>query len=1047
MNWKLVSIVTALVIAAQAQTVTGVIGGVVNDQAQAPVMGAQVTLANDETGEHRNTTSDSHGEFTFALVAPGRYTIDAEARGFHKLPTHLVLEINQEIQIVVPVIVGEISAVEVASIQPLLRTETSAIGGVIDNRTITGIPLDGRDFYQLSLLLPGVFPPAQGSAGSVRGAFAIEVNGAREDANVFLLDGVYNGDPKLNGVGVTPPVDAIREFEVAASTYDATFGRNAGGQVSVVTQSGTNQVHGTGYEFFSNAALNARNFFDPANQPDPAYRRNQFGATIGAPIKKNRTFFFGDFQITRLAAGQTQVTNVPTAQERVGNFANSGLVAIDPTSGQPIPGNALPSYYINPIGLAIAARFPLPNYNSGGANYVSAPIETDHQDQFDIRLDHAVNAKEHVFSRFSFADDNLFTPFGGSSGDSLVPGYGLIVPSRAQNAALGATHVFTPTLLNEARLAFNRVSNGDYQQGFAQGAGANLNQQVGIPNVSGNPRDLGLSLISVNGFSPIGDDDTAPEHGTTNTYQFADNATWIHGRHIVKFGTDIRVLQENAYRDVEARGFLEFEGIYTGNPLEELLLGLPTDTGVAVMNNPEHLRSHSLDFFVNDTWRVRPNLTLTAGLRYEYNSPAVDAANRANLYNPATGSLVPVGQNGFPAAGYNADYHNFAPQLGIAWSPKAHSSTVVRAAYGIHYDQSSLAPGEGLYFSAPYYTLNVYFPIEGLFTPSLSNPFPSNFPYPYPASATAFQRNLQTPYYQQWNFGIQQQIGKYEVLEVAYVGTKGTHLIDSRDINQPQPSTNPNYERPNPEFADVNIIESAANSIYHSLQVRFQQRLFAGATFLASYTYSKSIDDASGFFSTTADPNFPQNSYDLSAERGRSDFDIRHRFVESFAYDLPIARNHRWLGGWQTFGVITLQTGQPFTVALLPDDDNANVGQGELGFGANQRPNVVGNPGVPNPGASEWFNTAAFAPAPYGKFGNAGRNILSGPGVTNVDFSIVKNTKLAERLNMQFRAEFFDLFNTTNFNLPDSFLGSATFGQVLSAQAPRRVQFGLKFRF
>jgi hypothetical protein len=1046
-NWKLLSIVIALAIAGHAQTVTGVIGGVVTDPLGAPIRGAAVSLKNDETGEQRTVTAGSQGEFTFAGVAPGRYTIAAEQKGFQNLPQHVILEVNQEIQVPMPMVTGSPTTVNVEATPVLLNTETSAIGGVIDNRTITGIPLDGRDFYQLSLLLPGVFPPAQGSAGSVRGAFTIEVNGAREDANVFLLDGVYNGDPKLNGVGVTPPVDAIREFEVEASTYDATFGRNAGGQVSVVTQSGTNQVHGVGYEFFSNAALNARNFFDPANQPDPAYRRNQFGATIGAPIKKNRTFFFGDFQITRLAAGQTQVTNVPTAQERVGNFANSGLVAIDPTSGQPIPGNALPPYYLNSTGLAIAALYPLPNYNAGGANYVSSPIQTDHQDQFDIRVDHAVSSKEHVFARFSFVDDDLFTPFGGSSGDALVPGYGLIVPSRAQNAALGETRTFTPTLLNEVRLAFNRVSNGDYQQGYSQGAGTNLNQQVGIPNVSGNPRDLGLSLISVDGFSPIGDDDTAPEHGTTNTYQFADNATWIHGQHIVKFGTDIRVLQENAYRDVEARGFLEFEGIYTGNPLEELLLGLPTDTGVAVMNNPEHLRSHSLDFFVNDTWRIRPNLTLTAGLRYEYNSPAVDASNNANLYNPATGSLVPVGQNGFPAAGYNADYHNFAPQLGIAWSPKAHSSTVVRAAYGIHYDQSSLAPGEGLYFSAPYYNLNVYFPIEGVFTPSLSDPFPSNFPYPYPASATAFQRNLQTPYYQQWNFGIQQQIGKYEVLEVAYVGTKGTHLIDSRDINQPQPSTNPNYERPNPEFADINIVESAANSIYHSLQARFQQRLFAGATFLASYTYSKSIDDASGFFSTAADPNFPQNSYDLSAERGRSDFDIRHRFVESFAYDLPIARGHRWLGGWQTFGVITLQTGQPFTVALLPDDDNANVGQGELGFGANQRPNVVGKASLPNPGPAEWFNTAAFAPAPYGQFGNAGRNILSGPGVTNIDFSIVKNTKLAERLNMQFRAEFFDLFNTTNFNLPDSFLGSATFGQILSAQAPRRIQFGLKFRF
>lgn len=372
---------------------------------------------------------------------------------------------------------------------------------------------------------------------------------------------------------------------------------------------------------------------------------------------------------------------------------------------------------------------------------------------------------------------------------------------------------------------------------------------------------------------------------------------------------------------------------------------------------------------------------------------------------------------------------------------------MLRAAYGIHYDQSSLAPGEGLYFSAPYYNLNVYFPIQNYFNLSLDNVFPKDFPYPYPASATAFQRNLATPYIQQWNFGIQQKLGASRVFEIAYVGSKGTHLLDSRDINQPQPSTNPNFVRPNPAFADVDIIESAANSVYHSLQARLEQRLWQGLSMLASYTYAKSIDDSSGFFSTTGDPNFPQNSYDLSAERGRSDFDIRQRFTLSYAYDLPIAKGHRWLGGWQSFGVLTFQTGQPFTVALLADIDNANTGQAALGFGANDRPNVVGNAHLANPSASEWFNTSAFAIPPYGHFGNAGRNILDGPGLQTVDFSIVKNTRVTERVNIQFRTEFFNLVNHTNFNLPDNFLGSSTFGQIVSAKDPRRIQFGVKFLF
>jgi hypothetical protein len=891
MMLRLTLIVVFCVAATHAQTVRGVIEGVVADPASQPIPGAAVTLTSDQTGSKRTVTSNAQGEFTIPLVPPGTYVIQSAKDGFRDVPRRLTLEVDQEIHVDLRMLVGSPDVVEIPSIQPLLRTETSAMGGVIDNQMVVGLPLDGRNFYQLSLLLPGVAPSAEGSAGSVRGAFSIEVNGVREDGNNFLLDGAYNGDPKLNGVSVTPSVDAIREFEVATSTYDTSFGRNAGGQVNVVTRSGGNQFHGTAYEFFSNAALNGTNFFAPAGEPTPRYQRNQFGGTLGGPLAKNRSFFFVDYQGTRSNVGQPLVTNVPTAAERIGDFSQSSLLPIDPTTGQPFPGLKIPSYYMSPIGLAIAALYPLPNRNVSGANYVSAPIETDNQNQFDVRLDHKLTQSDDLFTRYSFIDDALFDPFGGS-GFSSVPGYGLNIPSRSQNVALGETHIFTPALLNELRLAYNRVSNGDFQQG----QGTSINHQLGLPELSSNPRDWGLSLISVNGFSPLGDEYTSPEHGTTDTYQIADSATWAHLRHLVKFGMDIRVLQENAYRDVQSRGFLNFTGLLLGNPLEELLLGAPTETGGATMNNPEHLRTHSYNFFVNDTWRWRPNLVVTLGLRYEYNSPAVDASNRANLYNPATGTLIPVGQNGFPAAGYTPDYNNFAPQIGVAWSPGAHANTVFRAAYGIHYDQSSLAPGEGLYFSAPYYNLNVYYPIQGLVNLSIANPFPSNFPYPYPASATAFQRNLRTPYIQQWNFGIQQQLGRSRVFEIAYVGSKGTDLIDSRNINQPRPSTSQENPGPNPYFSDIDIIESEANSIYHSLQIRLQQRLWKGLSLLASYTYAKSIDDASGFFSTTGDPNFPQNSYDLSANRGRSDFDIRSRFTLSYAYDLPIFKGHRLLG-------------------------------------------------------------------------------------------------------------------------------------------------------
>ena len=1034
---KLSIIVVILASALQAQTVRGVIGGTVIDPQHAGIAGAIVSLTSDETSARRSTITTPRGDFAFALVAPGRYKVEVESPGFKKTGFGVLLEVNQDVDLEVQLPLGGADTVQVADVAPILRTQSNTYGGVIDNRQITGLPLDGRNFYELSLLLPGVVPPAQGSAGSVRGSFAINVNGAREDANNFLLDGAYNGDPKLNGVAVTSTVDAIQEFELATSTYDASFGRNAGAQVNVVTRSGSNQFHGTAYEFFRNDAIAAKNFFAPADQPDPRYQRNQFGATLGGPIRKNKTFFFVDWESLRLNDGQTLVTDVPTKAERNGNFAGTGLTAIDPTTGMPIPGNALPPYFLDPVGSAIANLYPLPNSSNPAANFVSSPILTQNQNQFDTRVDQVLGAKDDLAFRYSFVDSALFEPFNGFSS---VPGYGLNIPSRAQNVALSETHIFTPASINEFRVAYNRVSNNTDQQN----QGVSINHQVGLPELSTNPRDWGLSEISINGFSPIGDENTSPQRGATNTYQINDTASWNHGRHLFKYGFDFRILQQNAFRDVEARGFIDFTGELIGNPLEELLLGAPTETGGAVMNNPEHVRTHSLNFFAQDTWRLRPNLTINLGLRYEFNSPAVDAANRANVYNPTTGTLVAVGQNGFPRAGYDADLNNFAPQLGIAWS---HHNTVVRAAYGIHYDQTALAVSEGLYFSAPYYNLRVAFDYPGIPPLTIQNPFPANFPIPIPSSATAFQRNLATPYIQQWNFGVQQQLGGSRVLEVAYVGSKGTHLIDSRDINQPQPSTNPNFLRPNPAFSDVDIIESQANSIYHSLQMRLEQRMWKGLSLLASYTYSKSIDDASNFFSSTGDSNFPQNSNNLSGERGLSNFDIRNRFTLSYAYDLPIFKGHRWLGGWQSFGVLTFQSGQPLTVLLLRDDDNSNTGQTDILGGSNDRPNVASNPNLSNPSAAEWFNTAAFKISPYGTFGNEGRNIVEGPGLETIDFSIVKNTAVAERLKVQFRAEFFNLLNHANFNLPDNFLGSPTFGQVVSAQPARRIQFGLKFLF
>jgi hypothetical protein len=1039
------------------QTHRASLRGTVYDPNKAVIPGAAITLTNAETSESRTTTSNDEGEYTIASIPAGVYQLDIEKSPFVKFSLRIELLVNQTRREDVTLQVGTPGIVTVdAPFEAVLKKDTASLGTVIENRQITGLPLDGRNFYELSLLVPGAVPPAQGSAGSVRGDFAFSVNGAREDANNFLLDGVYNVDPKLNTFGVRPSVDAIREFEMLTSTYDASFGRNPGAQVNVVLKSGSNDFHGSAFEFHRNAALDARNFFAPASEPKPKYIRNQFGGAIGGPVVHDRTFFFADYEGTRSREGITRITNVPTAEEREGNFSHSLFgIPTNPFTGLPFDGGTIPAFFINPVGRAIARLYPLPNRNVPFQNFVSSPVQRDDNDSFDARVDHRLTGKADLTFRYSFGDRDLFEPFTGPS-FSLVPGFGDTVKRRSQNAMGALTLVLTPKLVNETRVAFSRVAASVTQEASV------LNSAVGLPAISPRERDLGLSFITVTGFSPLGDEGNNPQDSVTNVYQLLNNSSYIHGEHLIKFGIDFRFSQQNAFRDVESRGRLQFSPFLTltNNALADLLLGFPLLTSVARVDNPQQIRTESYNFYVNDSFRVTPRFTLIGGLRYEYNSPPVDKQDRATIYDVATRSLVPVGTNGVPRSGFDPDRNNFAPRVGFAWTLGDDQATVLRGGYGVYYDQSPLAPAEALYFNSPFFDNNIFFSLPGL-PLTLSNPFPSFFPIPLPDSALAIQRDLRTGYMQHWNFNVERQLGSKSVLEVAYVGSKGTKLLTARDINQPQPSVLPPglpfVPRPDPRFDDIDLLESRANSNYNAFQARFQQRLARGFSTLVSYTWSKSIDDASNFFSSTGDPNFPQNSYNVAAERGRSNFDVRHRLSVSYTYALPFGKGRQYLtsdgwlstvlSGWETYGIVTVQSGRPFTVALLSEIDNSGTGRSILGFGANDRPNLVGNPELSNPTTTQWFNTAAFAfPAP-GTFGNAGRNILDGPGYQTVNLSLMKNTALSERLNLQFRAEAFNLFNHPNFNLPDNFLGSPTFGRITSARDPRHIQFGLKLLF
>ena len=1008
---RVVAMMLALAVGVQAQSHRAAIRGQVVDASGAVVAGATITAVNEATNETRSIASSESGAFALAELAPGTWRVEIGAPGHKTQVQRVVLAVNQELRADAQLQVGALTdRVEVTAPIADLRRDSSAIGTVVENRQILDMPLDGRNFLELTLLAPGAVPAAQGSAGSVRGDFSFSVNGGREDFNSFLLDGADNIDPKLNTTGVRPPVDAIQEFEVLTSTPEAALGRQSASQVSVVMKSGTNLLQGTAYTFFRNGALDATNYFAPKGEPDPEYQRAQSGFSIGGPIVRDRTFFFADYEATRADEGLTRVTTVPTDAIR----------------------SALPPALTHPVGQAIAALYPSPNRSTQVGNYVSSPTQRDRTDHFDVRSDTAFGGAFDLMTRYSFADRRLFEPFSGP-GFSLLPGYGSDVDRRGQNFVASATHILSANLLNETRAGFNRVSSGVVPQ-----EGSTLNRDVGLPEPWTNPRDAGLSLITVSGYSPLGHEYNNPQHSTTNTIHVADTLTWTSGNHLVKAGFDGRLIRQDAFRDVQARGALTFAGAFTGSPLIDLLTGLPTFTTLARLDNPQRLRTESFAWFVQDSFRVRPNLTVSAGLRYDLTSPPVDVDDRATLYDPQTGELVAVGTNGMPRAGYESDLNNWAPRVGAAWTLDQAATTVLRGAYGIHYNHSALAPSEGLYFSAPYFNFSAYFTsAAGLVT--LTDPFPSNFPIPTPNSAFGFQPDLRTPLLHEFNVTLQRQLGATRVAEVAYVGSRGRNLVAAKDINQPRPSTAPLNLRPDPRYADITFLESRARSEFDSFQARFQQRYAFGCTMLVAYTLGKSMDDASGFFTSAGDPNFPQDSANLDAEWGRSSFDVRHRLSVSFSYDLPY--------DFTISGIVQMQSGRPFTVALLPEIDNSNTGRSSLGFGGNDRPNVNGNADASNPGPNQWFNTAAFSMPAYGTFGNAGRNILEGPGYQNVNLALLKRVALRGRTSLQLRAEAFNLLNRTNFDLPDNFFGSPTFGQVLSAGAPRHIQFGVRFAF
>ena len=1070
-----------------AQQDTATITGIVTDQSGAVVPGAAITVTNVETNISVRTQSDSAGAYVVPSLRPGEYSVTTERSGFPKVVrTGITLQIAQVARIDVMLQAGGLTeTVEVVGAASLLDTQTSSRGLVIDQKKIVDLPLNGRDYNQLALLSPGVLPGTPRLA-SVNFKGVLNVNGNRTFNNVFLLDGVDNISYSNSFRGenvqlVQPSIEALQEFKIQTNAYSAEYGRSSGAVVNATIKSGTNTIRGSVYEFLRDDALDANNFFSNAlGAPKPKRERNQFGVAIGGPLVRNRTFWFADYEGLRDAEGVPRVRQVPTAAEKAGIFSS---MVVDPfAAGRPaFPQNAQGQWVIprdrwDPVGAAIVAQMPDPNV-PGSTIYASTPVTDTRQDQFDVRIDHQFAPSVTFFGRYSFVDTLTFrpAPLPGLAEGSFNDAFGAN-DNRSQGLALGLTWTASPTLVGDLRFGYAR---GDYYTN-PPNFGIDGAAEIGLRNVPNDPSIVGgIPKVNIQGFDAVGRHTSTPQFQTPRSWNPRATFSWNRGAHFIKFGAEFLHV-ETRINDLNATvGRMNFENRFTNRAVGDLLLGLPSQlalTSYTVMDQGQDMQF----YFVQDDYRITPRFTANVGLRYEYATPPVEKDNTFANFDPETGTMM-FAKDGslFERALIHPDRNNFAPRVGFAYTPW--SRLVVRGGYGVFYTHTVRQGREGLLgFNPPYLVDNLLQTgVSGAAAVASAAPFrlvngyPAGLLDPTALSATVLRRaqdpNQRTPYIQQYNLGAQYELRPDLVLDVAYVGNKGTKLNGFRNLNQRAVITNPDGSqtagaRPYPAFGDIQWMENRVNSNYNSLQLRLEKRFTQGLSGMVSYTLGEALTDAPDHISTSGGGagvdtgvfREPQDGTNLRAERGPAEFDVRHRFVTSYIYELPFGRGRRFgdgwnraldlaFGGWQVTGIHVLQSGLALTATL----GGATVLN--LGGERRARPNLVGDPELPESERTlnRWFNTeafAAFSPAPQA-FGNAGVGIMRGPGVANFDFTLAKNFTLNARRYVQFRTELFNAFNHPNFGPPNIARESSGFGQILTAAPGRIIQFGLKFYF
>jgi hypothetical protein len=1087
--------------------------GLITDPGGSAIPHAKLTLKNDASGQVRDAETDQQGFYTFPLLPVGVYDLTISAPKFAtRTVLGLALQVGQpaRVDLTLQLPRGQ-TVMQVEARPPLVQAASPAIGDEISNQRVTSLPLNGRQFSQLALLAAGAVPPYPDSATQQFNTPALglgfSVDGQRSERNNFSLDGITLIEPFAYSLTVSPSIDAIREFRVVANSYSADQGMVSGAQVNIVTRSGSNRLAGTAYEFLRNSVFDAKNYFDDPALPIPPFRQNQYGASLGGPIRRDRTFFFTQYEGFEIRQSITNATVLPTAAEREGNFSGTDPASgqpfpaiVNPATGQPFADNQMPLSDLNDLSLALLARVPLPNQTrlvSGADNSLDTGLHSLSANQFTTRLDHQLSLKQELFGRLIYSRDTQTMPFVPDSfanNPPAPPGFGDDVRDSGMNLAVGLTSIFRPTLINDFRFGYSFFSGTKQGQNIHSG----FLQALGIARAPGSTND-GIPAVDVPGYADLGDSDIfQPEDRKNSTFQFTDNAVWVTGRHTLQFGGDLRRLRLFYLVEDFGQGVFQFDdgaSSVSGSAFSDFLLGRPFLSYAQAGNSGGNDRLDYLGAYFTDEFHLTPRLSLTYGLRQEFYSPPVNIDGRASILDPADAErfivlndhgqasaleanplveqlsslyglhFITSQQAGLPNSLIRPDWNNWSPRLGFAYDLTGNGKNALRGGVGIFNSLMELDYSAETRLSAP---LTEF--LLGLDLCRFYGPGACGQSYAPPIltyqlgfilgnqepTAISSPPNIRNGYVYEWSLSDEHALTANTLFTLSYTGSAGHNLPRRGLQNQGVPNIPGERRGYHPQPGSNQFVRATdVNSNYNALVARLERRFSGGLSFDAGYTYSKSLDSASGLDGTDQ----PQDNYNMRAEYGLSDFDMRQRVAFSGVWQLPFGAGRKWaqsglssrlFGGWQFASINALQSGQPLTAVL------ATALSGTQSNGTD-RPNLIANPDLPrgerNP--QRWYNTSAFVPPPiytdaegaYSIPGNEARNVITGPGLASCDATLERRFRLNEKLNAVFRIDVFNITNHPNFNRPGLILGTSQFGEISSAGNSRQVQFSLRLNW